>query len=248
MDALFEKKIEGEHREAMIKAINQGIDELAILTEKRSTKSSKSLRSYLSHLPQERIDLIRHSFDIQTFHPSVDQERKTCDFLKDGLSVMPTVSIDTTDGLLKANKYIQASIVVECVVFALNLVGFSPPQKVVLKAVDLAWQYDELVFKNLEPLFDEMKKAYLDDDLPGLALLVLKVIMVVFGGLLFNVIVSALLSTMSWLDWVIFSAKLTAFVAALIFTGGTAVVVEIIVLVIDAAGFLRKFIDLAEAV
>lgn len=242
MDALFEKKVKGEHREAMIKAINQGIDELAILTEKRSTKSSKSLRSSLSHLPQKRIDLIRHSFDIQTFHPSVDKERKTCDFLKDGLSVKPTVSIDTAEGLLKANNNIQASIVVECVVFALNLLGVSPPEKAVLAAVEFV--YERLAdLHDILQLFEDMKKAVSNDDMLTLAKLVIEVITTLFDNLLID-IVRVLLSNMSWFDWVIFCAKLTAFVAALIATAGLAEVAEIIVLVTDAAGFLRKFIDI----
>lgn len=245
MDEMFEGKIKGEHREAMKDGINGVLDEVALLVGKHSANPTMSLTELLSHLPQERIDLIRHSFDIQTFYPSVDKEEKFCEFLRDGVPVWPKIQIDTEEGLRSANIATVATILVECVCFILNLVGASPPQKAILAAVNVATKWldkSTSATSELTSPIESMKEAFRNHDFTKLATLIVGLIIKLFKDFRshFWEIVKTLMSNMSWFDWVLFAAKLAAFVLAMIASGGVAVVARIVKIIIDAASFLLK--------
>lgn len=249
MDEMFEGKIDGQHREAMIKGINEVLDELDTLSEKHSANSSMSLADLLSHLPQERIDLIRHSFDILTFYPSVDSKSKTCAFLKEGSVVWPTIRLDSEKGLRKAKLTVLASILVEIVIFIMRLLGLSPPDKTIAAAIDVATillRADEKMVPKLKSLFDGMKQAVRQKDLHKLAELIVQLITTVSAesATVFWKIVKTLLSHMSKFDYVVFAAKLGIFIAVIRRTGGVAFVERLLSLIVESSGFLKKFVDI----
>lgn len=246
MKKMFEGKIEGQQENAMLQEIDDLLEELDTMSKKHQANPSISLAELLSDLPKDRIDLIRHSFDIHTFHPSVDKERKTCAFLKDGTVVWPTMSLDSMHGLREAKITTRASILVECIIFIVRVVGYDPPQKAIAAAVDVAanWLRNETTI-DLKSIFEAMMQAVFFREYARLALLILKLITTMFSGAraLFLQIVKTMMSNMQLFDYMKFIAKLVTFIVAIILTGGAAFVARIAELVTESSGFLLKFVD-----
>lgn len=247
MKEMFEGKIEGQQKEAMLQGIDEVLNELDTLSKKHAANPSISLADLLSHLPQERIDLIRHSFDIHTFYPSVDKERKTCAFLKEGNVVWPTISLDSSHGLREANITTIASILVECIIFIVRVVGYTPPQNAIAAAVDVAtnWLRNETNI-DLKSIVETMKQAVLHKEFARLAHLILKLITTMFSAAksIFLKIVKTMMSNMGPFDYLKFIAKLVAFIVTIIRTGGAAFVARIVALASESSGFLQKFVDI----
>lgn len=247
MTEMFEESFVGQQQTEMIQVIDEVLDELESMYQNHAANPSISLADLLSHLPQERIDLIRHSFDIHTFHPSVDKERKTCAFLKEGTVVWPTISLDSSHGLREANNTTRASILVECIVFIVSVVGYTPSEKEIAAAVDVAanWLRNETTV-DLKSIFETMKQAVLRKEYARLAQLILKLLTSLFSGAraVFMLIVKTMMSHMGLFDYVNFIAKLVAFIVAIIRTRGAAFVARIAELVTKSSGFLLKFVDL----
>ncbi|XP_041457485.1 uncharacterized protein LOC121409643 [Lytechinus variegatus] len=202
------------------------------------------LKDVLVQLPGDRINGMAKALGKKTFEMTTDGQ--VVKVTRDGAMFLPDISLTCLNSNRnKASKLQIASIVVECVILILELIGVDIPddEEEVKKAIQIA--LDDLdKSKTLINDVDKIQKDYEKGDYPAMAKDMFVLVVDSFHEDIFWDMTKALLSGMPWYDWIITSAQIAAFIAMLVATEGVAEIAELVVELTKAAFFLEKLANL----
>lgn len=209
------------------------------------------------HLPKERQDLIRDTFRLQSFN--VDMHRQD-----DGATYLVCTSLAGTplsfsfmesSTKLSADNYGQhrfvlvARIVLEIFILFLNLVGISVKinDEILERALPII---TKILSANNSVLrvIDGMVNAASRGDNSGVAKSIITCMVDIFkiGKSACLSIVKLLISKMSFSEVSVTVVKFSLFVASLVASGGAALLIRVISLIVGATSFFRKLLQLKE--
>ena len=209
--------------------------------EKALQNKENHIQILKDHLSEERIDMIKNAFRIETFTMHADENNDDLYHVtREGKQFQPSIRVSAdpdVPAILQA-----ASIVVECFILVLKVVGVSFPignmRKVVKNVVDKLEQTPS-VLESISRLVENWDSA----DPMQKAWLIWDIIVKAFNSGIFWDIIQNIVEGMSWFDWLLTAAKITATIVAGIATGGLAIVVQISFAVIDAVELAQKIVN-----
>ncbi|XP_063956667.1 uncharacterized protein LOC135154453 [Lytechinus pictus] len=203
------------------------------------------LKDVLAQLPGDRINGMARALGKKTFVMTV--EGQVAKVTRDGAMFLPDINLTClSSNRNKASQLQIASIVVECIILLLELIGINIPddEEEVKRAIQIA--LDALgKSKTLIDDVDKIQKDCKNGDYLAMAKDMIVLVVDSFNEDVFWDITEALLSEMKWYDWIITSAQIAAFIAMLVATEGVAEIAELVAELADAAFFLEKLANLA---
>ena len=193
------------------------------------------------HLSEERIDMIKKAFQMETFTMHADEKNDDLYHVtRAGKQFQPSIKVSAdpdVPAILQA-----ASIVIECFILVLNVVGVSvhigDMSKVVKVVVAILKQTPSLL-KVIRRLVDNWSSA----DGMQKGRLIWDVIVDAFKSGVFWDIIKSVLAGMSAFDWALTAAKIAGTIVAAVATGGLAIAVKISLAVVDAVKLVQKVVN-----
>ncbi|VDI16525.1 Hypothetical predicted protein [Mytilus galloprovincialis] len=206
-------------------------------------KEGKNGEMAVSHLTLDRVTRMKKALDMKTYEININEKEKTAQINRDGQEMYPAINLGSSGNIMQASDLQTASIVVEAIILVLEIIGIEVPDNVkeVKKVIKIVT--DELNNENtLRKDVEQIRKD--QDDFPAMAKDIFVLVIDCLGDGLFWKITKALLSDMPWYDWILTSAKISAFVALLVATGGLADIAILVTKLVNAAFFLEKLVNL----
>ncbi|KAK3106210.1 hypothetical protein FSP39_015238 [Pinctada imbricata] len=226
-------------REAISKTTKHYLDVIHKL------EAGKTPEACLSHLEPGHIDLIKKSMEIQTYEMTLTHNNEVeFTFQGETLSYPPTLPYNNAEDADQAGTFQMVSIIIESITLILNMIGISVPGSV-LRNTKVIRKVTEVLSKNpvLKSMVGYMVSASKDGRLKDIVVQMFKVVKVLWKGGVLMGIAKAIFASMSWFDWILTAAKLTAQIIAMVFTGGAAQIATLIVRIVSAVLFLKKAIQ-----
>ena len=211
-------------------------------------KKIKSLNAF-SHLSKERVDKIRSSLRNQTFVTTLSTDAHgipRMSFIREAKQFRPSILLKSGTDVKKASYLQIASIVVECIILVLDIIGVHVPadQKLIKDAVAIVVKHLSKSQKLIEDV-DRLSEAYKEGNYTEMAKkMFIIVVDCVHEGIFWD-ITKTLLSGKAWYDWVITAGRIAVFIALLVETGGNTEIAKLIAIVLNAADFLIKLSNLS---
>lgn len=197
------------------------------------------------NLPSEELSDIKDGLKMATFRVHIDEDKAVLKHL-DG-KTFKTIELNSKDNINGAQAAQIASIVIEAVLLALNIIGVKVPisQAVIVKAT--SWVENEYgsnaAFRlAVDTFIKAWKSAPGDNTAKAKALFELLVAMHKLG--LFWALTKILLSEVPLTEWLKISAKITAILIAAFATDGIALIAKITLALSSAYAFAKKLDNL----
>ncbi|XP_053392827.1 uncharacterized protein LOC128555205 [Mercenaria mercenaria] len=216
---------------------------------------ANSLDEALGHLSPERRELIKTSFRLQSFNVAIQKQTDgTISLLFASLEGTPlkfvpsVVQIDASN-YKKYRSILVARIILEAVVLVLNFIGLKvpPSQKVLAEAIDVITTIMSAHSELLGDV-DDMIKAEAAKDYPAIGRAIVRCLINLISFVTSPILglVKIIIQDMSWWDIIITIVQVACFIITIIATGGAALVAKIISMILDAAAFLKKLVEVKE--
>uniref|UniRef100_A0A194ALT3 Uncharacterized protein n=1 Tax=Pinctada fucata TaxID=50426 RepID=A0A194ALT3_PINFU len=209
-------------------------------------QDGKAPMQCLSHLDEGHINLIKCSLEIQTYEMTLADDSREASFSSpDGPVDFPaTMSFASREGSDLAGNMQIASVVIESVIFFLNVIGISAPKGSGCREV--VESVNEILgrFPSLNPLIARMVAASRRGNIREIVEEMIQMVVMLWEGGAFFTIAQGIFRGMAWYDWVLTVGSITAGIVAMVSTAGIALIAQLVVQVTNAVAFIRKLNNL----
>ena len=241
-------------KKALIQAAREAAEETVKVAEEFRTRPSENVAERLSkHLPKHRVDLIRTGLQVPTYRLDIskrDDGHHWADITRDGKPFMESKQLNTLAAINETSWSQMASIIVEAVMLVLQAVGIkvSVSEQAILK---IAETIIAVIEKNsqLQEAVKALQKAVESGSISDTAKAIFYLIEECYSAGILWEIIKELCGNMSYTDWAITIATVSASIIADFASGGAALIAEIVLALSTAKSaydFYKKFTNLGE--
>lgn len=237
----YPKEILSEEQEKKLQEAARSTIEEISMTLKNKKERKKGVNA-IAHLQTERITKIKRSLDMKTYSVTVSNDSKKVEFKRKNKEFYEPILLKTSENFKDASFLQITSIVVEAFILVLNLVGIEVPddEDTLRKIIDAV----KTALGQFNTLLEDVNNIMNSNDLAEIAYNILMLVIDAYDTDIFWDIIEAIMSEMSWFDYVLSFVKVAAFVASLVFTGGIAEIADLILQISSAISFIEKLANL----
>ncbi|KAK3105812.1 hypothetical protein FSP39_006225 [Pinctada imbricata] len=211
---------------------------------KEKAQDGKAPAECLSHLDEDHVKLIKGSLENQTYEMTLTDMEATFSFRGNTLEYPTRTSLRDGEGADQAGKLQVASIIIESLIFVLNVGGISVPggagrREVVERVIEILER-----FPTLYRIIARMAAASRRGNVREIVEDIFQIVRILWEGGAFWSIIKLIFGSMSLFDWIETAAKIAAEIVAVVGTAGTAFIAELVIQVANAVNFIRKLNNL----